>query len=97
MRKHLKKLISEFNELKTDDSKFRFLLEHKGIFKLNLDNDDTFVTVSDGILNVLGIEKYSVEEDDLNDLITNSFWTYLGWSEGVFILLDVVGIEAESV
>ena len=47
MKAMLLKLINEFNKLKSDKDRFRFLLEHKGVFKLNLDNDDTFTTVSD--------------------------------------------------
>lgn len=97
MKEHLEKLINEFNKIKEDGDRYRFLLEHKGIFKLNLDNDETFVTISDGTLKSLKIDKYSVGEDEWNDKITGNFWTYLGWSEGVFILLDAVGLKAESV
>jgi len=97
MEKHLKKSIGEFNKLKSDKDRFRFLLEHKGIFKLILDNDDMFLRISDGVLESLDIDWYSVEADILSDSIKGKFDTFLGWSDGVFILLDVVGIEAESV
>ena len=97
MKAHLLKLIAKFNKLKSDKDRFRFLLEHKDVFKLNLDNDETFTTVSDETFKSLGIDKWSVEADDWNDKITNDFDDYLGWSGGVFNLLRVVGIKVESV
>ena len=97
MMQTLKNLIKEFNGLKSDADRFKFLLGHKGIFKLMLDNDDTFVKVSDKTLESLAIDKYSVLADDLSDSITGIFHEYLGLSDGIFILLDVIGIKAESV
>ena len=97
MEAFLLKLIDQYNKLKTDEGRFRFLLEHKGVFKLNLDNDETFTTVSDATFGSLGIDKWSVEADDWNDKITNDFHNYLGWHDGVVCLLKVVGITAEPV
>ena len=97
MKAHLLKLIAKFNKLKSDKDRFRFLLEHKDVFKLNLDNDETFTTVSDETFKSLGIDKWSVEADDWNDKITNDFQDYLGWHDGVVCLLNVVGITAEPV
>jgi len=97
MKVHLLKLIEKFNRLDSDKDRFRFILEHKGVFKLNLDNDDTFTTVSDDTLLSIGTDKWSADADDWNDKITNDFYSYLGWSDGVVALLEVVGIEAEPV
>ena len=97
MEAFLLKLIDQYNKLKSDEDRFRFLLEHKGVFKLNLDNDDTFTTVSDATFRSLRIDKWSVEADDWNDKITNDFHDYLGWHDGVVCLLKVVGITAEPV
>ena len=97
MRKALKQLIVKFNSLKSDKDRFRFLLRHKGVFVLMLDNDDTFANISDAAFKSVEIDKYSPEADDLNDLITGQFNSYLGWSDGVRVLLDVVGIKAECV
>jgi len=97
MKKHLEKLISAFNFLNSDEDRFRFLLEHKGVFKLNLDNDDTFTTISDGTFASLEIDRWSVDADIWNEKITNDFDEYLGWSDGIFTLLRVVGINAASV
>ena len=48
---------------------------------VNLDNDDTFVTILGG----------DSESGYVN------FDGYLGWSDGVISLLEAVGIKAESV
>ena len=97
MKKHIETLISKFNSLNSDEDRFRFLLEHKGVFKLNLDNDDTFTTVSDATFASLEIDKWSVEADYWNNKITKDFNEYLGWNDGVLILLKVIGITADPV
>ena len=74
--------IERFRACKNDDERWRLVLENKDLgFLVNLDNDDTFITLDD--------EKY--EEVTLN------FDDYIGWSDGVLILLRVCGVMAESV
>lgn len=92
MKKHLEKMIADFNDQKTDTDKFKYLIENKGIFKLMLDNDGTFIVFTDGT------EKHFTEEeiDTLTDSI-DGFDNYIGWANGTFSLLEAIGIEAESV
>ena len=97
MKVHLLRLIEKFNRLDSDEDRFRFILEHKGVFRLNLDKDATYTVVSGETFKSLGIDRWSVEADDWNDKITNDFHNYLGWHDGVVCLLKVVGITAEPV
>ena len=91
MKDHLRKRATEWNLLKTDEDRFRFLLEHKGVFALRLDNDGTYVDY----IPPPGITDYDEFVEDLPEL--TSFYEYLGWSEGVLILLKVIEIKAECV
>jgi len=97
MKQQLDKLISEFNQQKTDINRFDFLLLHKGIFTLVLDNDLTSMMVSDGVCKSLGIALYSEEWYKLNDTIKGEFRSYLGWSDGVCSLLTAIGVDHECV
>ena len=91
MLEHLIKLIDEFNTLKNDKDRFRFIIQHKGIFKLSLDNDQTWPAVADHIAA-------QFSEDVVEDLPTmNDFDGYLGWSDGVVSLLEVIGVKGEPV
>lgn len=73
-------LLQEFNKLKTDKEKWKWLMTNQGKgLVVMLDNDDTFV----------------VDEND--EETTGRFNEYIGWSDGVQILLDVIGIQAECV
>lgn len=97
MKKYLEKLIDEWNKLRSDIERYNFLLEHKRVFKLNLDNDDTFATISDETFKSIGVDIYSGEADEWNDKLKGDFHDYIGWSDGIFVLLNVIGIIAESV
>jgi hypothetical protein len=92
MKEHLEKLVAEFNNQRTDKGRYVFMLDHPGIFKLLLDNDDTFAVISDGVSKNFPVD--SIE--DINDKISE-FNGYLGWSDGVISLLEAIGIECESV
>ena len=87
---HLIKLAKEFNQLKSDESRYCFLLEHKGIFALRLDNDATYTTFSSGTFSNFPGNQI----DSLPDLADFDHW--LGSDAGVFILLDIIGIEADG-
>ena len=90
----LKNICKNWNDLKTDKERYKYLIENKGIFVLRLDNDDTFPEFSEKFMDDFGIDIY-----DLDGLIPEleSFDYYLGWSDGVKVLLKMVGIEAEEV
>lgn len=76
------KLIDSFERCKNDEERWNWVIEHKddGIL-VYLDNDDTFVVLVDAKGN-----RY--EDDDWY----GDFSDYIGWSEGVSILLDTIGI-----
>lgn len=67
-------------------SQWLFALEHKDRIKVNLDNDDTYIT----FLNEENFE----DSDDMNIL---TFDNYIGNSAGVEDLLEAIGIKAEGV
>ena len=97
MKEHLNKLIVEFNTMENDIARFRFLMNHPGVFTLNLDNDYTGIDVSPNTCESIGIEPYSDAWDDLNDTITGRFHSWLGWSDGVCSLLEAIGMDHECV
>lgn len=76
------KLWKEFNKLKTDELKWKFIIDNQfeGI-KIYLDNDDTFG---------------SFEWDDDGEYLFK-FDDYIGWSDGIMTLMAVIGIDAECV
>lgn len=79
-----------FNTQKTDHDRLRFILEHKGIFSLMLDNDLTSPIYSVGALSNFSANQINILPD-LND-----FDNYL--DGGLAIpLLDLIGIKAEYV
>lgn len=88
----LKKLIQEFNEKKNDVEKYRFLLQHPGVFKLHLDNDYTCLGLADATCEDLT----EGEIDELMDSI-DEFDEYLGGGEGILDLLGAIGIIGEPV
>ena len=86
----LKKIANNWNALKTDIERWKYILEHKDQIMVMLDNDDTIPVFCPGLIPGW-IEDY----DDLPSL--NDFHQYLGNSEGVKDLLSVLGIKAEGV
>ena len=91
MINHLEGLINDFNELKTDKERFRFIIEHKGVFTLMLDNDQTIPIVSAHVF-------YQLSQQDFEALPElNEFDGYLGLFKGTFDLLDAIGVNCEPV
>jgi len=91
LKRGLKKLIKEFDRLKDDKSRFKFLIKHKDSFELRLDNDATYVVVADSITEHMSDDTYySLPE-------INIFSGWLGNACGVGDLLEVIGIKSEHV
>ena len=80
----MEKLFKEFESLKNDKERWLWVKDHQkdGII-VNLDNDDTFIT----------IENYAPIEGEGY----SNFEGYIGWSEGIFSLLEAMSIRAESI
>lgn len=80
-----KKLAKQVNKL-DDTEKWEWVRDNQDLnITVNLDNDDTYVTFDD-----------FDEEDDDGEVVIR-FDGYLGWSDGIFSLLEVMGIKAEGV
>ena len=79
-----------FNAQKTDHDRFRFMLDHKGIFSLMLDNDLASTIYSVGALSNFSEDQIKILPD-LND-----FDNYLD-GKLVIPLLGLIGIKAEYV
>lgn len=73
--------LEEFRKIKTDENRWKWLLENQGQgLVVMLDNDYTFV----------------VDSNDY-DADSVGFDEYLGWSDGVVALLRTVGIACDVV
>ena len=71
--------IEEFNKIKGDTEKFKWLIDNQGFgLCLNLDNDDMFLVDT---------------HDEDSDL--GRFESWIGTSPGILDLLKAVGIEAD--
>ena len=82
-------IADKFNMLKTDEERFRFVMEHNDILGLMLDNDQTSPVF-------IGKETEDLDEvtrDHLPSL--NDFDDYLGWTDAVVTLCKIAGIHAE--
>ena len=78
----MKKALNEFNQLNNDVDRFCWLRNNQHLnIVLYLDNDDTF----------------AVHEDDDENKYIFQFDSYLGWSDGIFSLLEAVDIRCSSV
>ena len=90
----IKNKAKEWNKLKNDTARFEYLLANKGIFILELDNDLTFADY-----NLKTLKEIGLDLDEAQDILPelNSFDDFLGWHQGVITLLEVIGIDAESV
>jgi hypothetical protein len=82
----------QFLSLEWDEQRWRFLIScDKSLFKIILDNDETYVCF---------FESEHLEYDpegEWEEYEWDKFDGWLGNSNGVFILLEVLGINAESV
>ena len=81
--KKLKELAEKWNNLKTDEERWKYLLSHKNKIGLLLDNDATYPAFHSSVVPN-DIEDY----DDLPKI--KAFDQYIGWSEGVFDLLHAL-------
>lgn len=75
----------EYNSLNTTEQQLEWVKNNQNIVKLFLDNDMTFPAFIDE-----NGESYDL--DDYPTLELNDFYEYLGWHEGVQILLKLYGI-----
>ncbi len=76
-----KEIIKKFESIETDKDKWVWVQNNQDLgITVNLDNDDTFITV---------------DSDENGEY--GQFHGYIGWSDGVFDLLEVMGIKADSV
>lgn len=92
MKEYLKKIIEDFNSRENDTERFRFLLEHPGVFMLHLDNDSTHLGLTEG-----SCKNFTDEEVENFVDMMNGFDGWLGHSEGVISLLETIGIKGEPV
>lgn len=97
MKWNYKKLWKEWNKLKTDSKRWKWVIKHKNVALIHLDNDSTVMTLR-------GDNSKSEESEDCDECVDcggcamyGEFDHWVGWSDGVFVLLDVCGIDAESV
>lgn len=84
-KQEISDLVKEINSIKSDVGKIKFVIDHKDVFMFALDNDDTQILVISDWVN----EDLEYEVDGLD-------W-YIGNSDGVFNLLEAIGVEAEGV
>lgn len=75
-------LINKFNTLQTDGEKWKWILKYKDFIDIVIYLDND--------------ETFGVVNDDA-DLPILRFDSYLGYSTGVFSLLEVIGIKCDSV
>lgn len=81
-------LLMEMKKLVNDKDRWDFIIKHKdnpNLPSLELDNDDLFITF------------YHEEDEEGDDCTTISFDHHIGNSDGVFILLERLGIKADGV
>lgn len=88
----MSKIIEEFKALPNDVEKWKWLIGKQGLgLKVVCDNDQT------SLVDEVARDKADDECLDYEDLnIYADFNGYIGWSSGVFSLLDAIGIDAES-
>jgi len=83
----MSKLIKEFKALENDIHRWGWVVAHKckGISVI-LDNDQTIIVDT------------NIDADDLinTDVVSHAaFDNYIGYSEGIFNLLEAIGIDAD--
>lgn len=78
----MKKLFEEFNSLPNDAAKWKWIMKHQDKgITVFCDNDDTYAQFAN--------------DEDAEFLL--EFDQYIGWADGIFSLMDAVGIKAEAV
>ncbi len=82
------KVAKEFNELGTDKERWAYMAGKKGILFAMLDNDCTLPQWNENHLPEGG------DCDDMPEL--NGFDNDIGNRDGIFALLEMFGVDAES-
>lgn len=93
--KEIEKIVKEFNSLKDDSKRINYIKENSDHMMLRLDNDWTgveFYNVSEELDKLLDYDNYNEEIYTLNCLND-----YLGWSDGIIMILNWAGIHCECV
>lgn len=76
--------------LKTDLDLLKFAKENRGLIKVVLDNDSSWLEFT------FNDEMSDKVEEIISDIELPQFRDYHYWSDGVILLFDFAGIEAES-
>jgi len=86
-----KSLMKKFNSLKSYGSQIDFLIKNKDYFVLVLDNDEMYIRFD--------IEEMDLthEEYELMYDFSGNFKYCVGLSDGIFVILDRLGIKSEVV
>ena len=75
-----------------DDYRRWVYLKGSGVFMVMLDNDETYVVLSEHAANVIGY----LETEIINESLP-TFDNYIGWHDGVQTLLKSFGINYDVV
>ncbi len=77
----------QYNSLKNDKDRLRYILQYKDVISLMLDNDNTTVCINWSELEYDRCVKLGICLNDLDN--------YIGNSEGLISMLDILGIKTE--
>ena len=92
--KKLKAIAKKWNKLKTDKERWGYVIKHKDVLAIRLDNDETYVSLS--FFASLSLTESELEElEDVFD--PYCFDSYIGNGAGVGELLSVIGVESSGV
>lgn len=80
----------------SDKEKLKYVIDNNDIFKLVLDNDVTYIKLSNDVEIFLNDINDNICEE-YNDSIINIYDEYLSNHEGVCNLLDILNIKYEHV
>lgn len=86
----IKLLKDEYNSLTKMEDQLEWVKNHQKDVKLILDNDMTFPVFVDENNKIIWESDYGLEDEEFQ---LNDFIHYLGWHEGVTILLSCYGIK----
>lgn len=89
----IKKLSKEYNSLKAMEDQLEWVKNHQKDVKLLLDNDMTFPVFVDEYNITIWAMDYEDSGLTDEDIELNEFTWYLGWNDGVKILLECYGIK----
>lgn len=90
--KQAKQILKEFNAIKTDLGRLKYIKDHSTELKVVLDNDLSMVN-----FNLISVDD-DVQEEAISELDSqlNNFDEYHGWGEGNVLLFKFAGIDAEA-